>query len=101
MAINKQRQAAVSDPTDNAILAALPKPSRDRLTAAAQFVEMAFKATLYESGEPVEYVWFPTSGVFSMLAQTGRNQREAVEVATVGKEGMVGLPVFLESDASP
>jgi len=46
-------------------------------------------------GEEIERVYFPLSGVLSILAVLSSG--EAVEAATVGREGMAGLPVFLGS----
>ena len=52
---------------------------------------------LYRQGQPVPAVYFPLEGVVSVLAPMATG--EVVEVATIGREGMVGLPVFLGSDA--
>ncbi|OKI01293.1 hypothetical protein A6A06_21105 [Streptomyces sp. CB02923] len=48
---------------------------------------------LYRPGERTESVWFPLLGVCTILAEL---DGPAVEVATVGDEGMVGLAVFLD-----
>jgi CRP-like cAMP-binding protein len=54
----------------------------------------------FEPGRPIDQVYFPLSAIFSIVAVTG-DRRIKVEVATVGREGMVGLPVFLGTGASP
>jgi CRP-like cAMP-binding protein len=44
-------------------------------------------------------VYFPISAVFFLVATAG--ERVVVEVATIGREGMVGLPLFLGVGSSP
>ncbi|MEV5599710.1 Crp/Fnr family transcriptional regulator [Streptomyces sp. NPDC052496] len=80
------------DVTGNRILAALPEAERRRLLAHLEPVELSMGDVLYRPGEQIEAVWFPLLGVCSILAEL---DGPAVEVATVGDEGMVGLPVFL------
>jgi CRP-like cAMP-binding protein len=53
---------------------------------------------LYDAGGPIPHVYFPTNCVLSMLTDV---DGEAVEVATVGNEGMAGLPVFLGTGTIP
>ena len=53
---------------------------------------------LFAVGKPVRSVYFPESGVASLLAAS--IDGVGVEVATVGREGMIGLPVFLGSTTS-
>lgn len=54
---------------------------------------------IYEADMPIDYVYFPGTAVFSILAtmEDGRT----VEVGPVGREGLVGLRVFLGSDITP
>jgi hypothetical protein len=47
------------------------------------------------------WVYFPLRGVISMVAQVDSAPESIVEVATVGNEGMVGLPIFLGADLTP
>lgn len=84
---------------ENRLLAALPPSESDRIIAYMEFVSLDFKQLLYERNQPIEYVYFVTHGVGSML--TVMENGMAVEVATVGNEGMVGLPVFLGADSIP
>jgi CRP-like cAMP-binding protein len=53
----------------------------------------------YEPGEPITDIFFPLTSVFSLVSMT--NGQIQLEVATVGHEGMVGLPVYLGATASP
>ena len=63
-----------------------------------RLVSWKFKQTLYNI-EPINYVYFPVSGTTSAL--TAMDDGNAIEVATVGKEGMVGHTVLFAGKASP
>ena len=54
---------------------------------------------IYEADEPIRHVYFPTGGVISVLCTT--DDGASIEAATVGMEGMAGIPVFLGVDVSP
>jgi len=87
------------NPIKNRLLAALPQEEYKRLLPHMEAVYMAFKQVLYDVNEPIEYVYFPENGVVSLL--TIMENGSAVEVATIGNEGMVGLPVFLGAGTIP
>ena len=76
---------------ENRILAALPPSDRQQLVEAASTVACPMKAVLFEPGPPVDAVYFPVDAVISLVApfQDGA----MVEVATVGNEGIVGVPL--------
>jgi CRP-like cAMP-binding protein len=82
---------------ENAILAALPPAERARVDARLELVEVETHRTYQARGEPPRYVYFPTTGLFSLLSvpEDGRT----VEVGALGNEAFVGLPVVLEDDA--
>lgn len=83
----------------NQLVAALPKKDREQLLKQCEVVSLELKAILYEMDEPIRYVYFPLDGVMSIVSilEDGTLQ----EVGTVGKEGMVGLPVFLGAERVP
>lgn len=83
----------------NQLLAALPSKEYSRLVAYMEVVPLELKQYLYLRNQPIEYVYFLNYGVASML--TVLTDGSAIEVATVGNEGMVGLPVFLGVDRIP
>ena len=82
-----------------ALLAALPEKERGRLWPRLEAASMGIKALVHESGEPIRHVYFPLSGVFSLVVVMSDGL--AVEIGTVGNEGMVGLSVFLGDETSP
>lgn len=85
--------------SENRLLAALPKEEYERLVANMEAVFLELKHSVYEPNEPIEYVYFVKNGVVSLL--NVMEDGKEVEVATVGNEGMVGLPVFLGAEKIP
>jgi CRP-like cAMP-binding protein len=79
------------DPRQNHLLAALPQPELDRLMAAMTPGWLDIKTVLFEPGQRVEAVYFPLNGVISLV--TPLEDGAIVEVATVGNEGVVGVPL--------
>lgn len=88
-----------ADLARNRLLAALPAEERDRLLSRMDSVTLDYKQVLGEANQRMEHIYFPTSGVVSMIATTQDGQR--IEVGTIGNEGMVGLWAFLGADTSP
>ena len=80
----------------NRLLSALPDSEYERLLPHLEQVSFTLKQILYMPNEPIDYVYFPNSGIISLvnLMEDGGT----VEVATVGNEGMVGLPLLLGAD---
>ncbi len=88
-----------SRPPENRLLAALHADDRDRLMRRSERVSFGQGDPVYEPGAPIDHVYFPRTGVFSMLI--AMRDGSSVEVGTVGNEGMVGLPAFLGAASSP
>jgi CRP-like cAMP-binding protein len=86
-------------PGENRLLAALPADERERLIARMERVSLGLKDLIYEVNGPVEHVHFPLTAMFSLLVVM--SDELAVEAATIGNEGMVGMPLFLGADRSP
>jgi CRP-like cAMP-binding protein len=80
-------------PLQNRLLAALPKGDYTRLVKHLQMNIGVTGRTLQQQGAPVTDVYFPNGGVFSVT--TEMRDGALVEVATVGREGMLGIGVFL------
>jgi CRP-like cAMP-binding protein len=89
-------------PTDpqNLLLAALPLEDYARLAPALEVVPLTLKEILHKPGEPLQHVYFPGGGGFcSML--TVLQDGGMVEVATIGREGMVGVSAVLDGGRVP
>ena len=83
----------------NSLLAALPRKSYLRLLPGLAPVELVFGDVLYDAGDPIRDVYFPSQSLVSLL--TVVEGHLALEVGLVGREGMVGYPLALGVDVSP
>lgn len=82
----------------NRILAALPKKEYQRLFPRLEKFELIYTEDIYHIGKPINSVYFPDSGIVSLLSAV--EDKATLEVGIVGNEGMVGIPVFLGSKQS-
>jgi CRP-like cAMP-binding protein len=83
----------------NAILAQLPDSELSALRPHLRLEQTQLKQPAYEPGRPIGDIYFPLTAVYSVVALADGQVR--LEVATVGYEGMVGLPVYLGATSSP
>jgi CRP-like cAMP-binding protein len=81
------------DPTRNKLLAALSRREQTRLLPHMKPVRLQFEEVLYEPDGPIRDIYFPTSGMISLVVAL--EDGLVAQVGRVGNEGMVGLPVFL------
>jgi CRP-like cAMP-binding protein len=79
----------------NRLLAMIPEREQERLASQFELVSLDLKDSIYRENEPIEHVYFPVSGVLSLVSQM--EDGRGIEVATIGNEGMIGLPVFLQA----
>ena len=82
----------------NRLLAALPAKVRSDITPHLEEWELRYKEVVYEPGARIRHVIFPESGIVSLLASV--ETQTTLEVGIVGREGLVGLPVFLGEKVS-
>jgi CRP-like cAMP-binding protein len=87
-----------SPPIANRLLASLPKKDFEELECHLEEVPLVFEDLLYKPNVLISDVYFPNSGIISLIA--GVNERSTLEVGLVGNEGMVGLSVFLGVNTS-
>jgi len=78
---------------ENAILHSLPDDERATIREHSNLVHLSQHHTLYRAGDPLEHVYFPRSGMISLLmtAQDGRT----IETCMIGREGLVGVEALL------
>lgn len=88
-----------ADVRRNAILAQLPESEFAELQPHLRVENSETKHTAYEPGKPINDIYFPLTAVYSVVAMADGQVQQ--EVATVGHEGMVGLPVYLGATSSP
>ena len=83
----------------NRLLAALASEEYARLSPDIDIVPFPLKEILHKPGEAIRHVYFPSSGFASVL--TVLEDGGMVEVATIGREGMVGISAVLDVGPSP
>lgn len=77
----------------NRLLAALPPGEWERVRPSVELVPLEVRRVIIEPNQAIQHVYFPEDAVVSLLGLL--EDGSAVETATVGNEGMVGVPVFL------
>ena len=80
----------------NRLLASLSASEYAEMSRDLERVELELKQVVFDVDRPIEHVYFPEAAVVSVLSVMADGS--AVETATIGHEGMVGLPVFLGTD---
>lgn len=83
----------------NNLIATLTAQDRALIDPHLTAVELDRGLTLEEPGKAVETIYFPSSGVASMVAAGHEGRR--IEVGLFGREGMSGTAVVLEAEWSP
>ncbi len=86
-------------PPANHLLAALPFDDYVRLAPTLDVIPLKLKQFLYKPSEPIEHLYFPGGGFASVV--TVLQDGSMVEVATIGREGMLGASAALNGDPSP
>ena len=89
----------MADLTRNHILSALPRMEYERIAPSLQPEELSAGSVLCESGEPLSHVYFPNTGMVSLVSLAG--DRSFLEVGMIGSEGMVGIWAVLGLNRMP
>ncbi|UUY08239.1 Crp/Fnr family transcriptional regulator [Pseudomonas sp. J452] len=91
--------AAATTPQQNHLLAALSGEVQQRLFSHLERVEMPLGKVLYESGDTMRHVYFPTDSIISLLyvMESGAS----AEISVVGNEGLVGVALFMGGESTP
>ena len=88
-----------STPRENHLLDTLLNAEYNRLFPNLEKVEMALGQVLYESGERLKYVYFPTTCIISLLYIM--EDGASAEIAVVGNEGILGISLFMGGETTP
>lgn len=85
-------------PTQNHILAALPADVRQRIFPYLEETSMPLGKVLYEPGDKMRHVYFPTDSIVSLLyvMESGAS----AEISVVGNEGLVGISLFMGGEST-
>jgi CRP-like cAMP-binding protein len=82
----------------NHILAALPARDYQRLLPDLELVPLSLGTVVYESGDKLDYVYFPTDCIVSLLYVL--KDGASAEIAVVGREGLVGVALFMGGEST-
>jgi CRP-like cAMP-binding protein len=88
-----------SNPQQNHLLAALTATERERLYPHLQLVPMPLGKVLYESGDVMRHVYFPTDSIISLLYVLADGA--SAEISVVGNEGIIGVSLFMGGETTP
>ena len=90
--------ATAQDAERNQLLRRLPPAAHARLAPHLESVELTPGQVLWRADAPIHAVYFPRTAIVSLI--TPLADEAPVESATVGYEGVVGVPVVLGADAT-
>jgi len=88
-----------SSPLQNHLLAALSPLAQQRIFPHLLPTEMPLGKIVYESGDPLRDVYFPTNSIVSLLYVM--EDGASAEISLVGNEGLVGVAVFMGGESTP
>jgi CRP-like cAMP-binding protein len=91
--------AGKSAPQQNYLLAALPDDVQKRLLPQLELVSLPLGKVLYESGDAMRHVYFPTDCIVSLLYVMENGA--SAEISVVGNEGIVGVSLFMGGESTP
>jgi CRP-like cAMP-binding protein len=83
----------------NHLLAAITNEEMARLLLELQPVSLSLGKVIYESGEKLDYIYFPTTAIISLLyiMESGAT----AEIGVVGNDGLIGIAIFMGGDTTP
>src|SRR3954447_5780699 len=87
------------DPQQNHLLGALTSAERERIYPHLQLVPMPLGKVLYESGDVLRHVYFPTDSIVSLLYVLANGA--SAEISVVGNEGLIGVALFMGGETTP
>lgn len=86
-------------PAENHLLGALPAADFERLQPHLRTTELPLGSVLYESGSQMRHVYFPVSGLVSLLYTL--EDGATAEIAVIGNDGCVGIAILLGGGSTP
>ena len=98
-AFGSSMETSPDTPRQNHLLGALPAAEWDRLRPKMDMRPMPLGHVLYESGDTMRHVYFPTTSIISLLYVM--EDGSSAEIAIVGNEGIVGISLFMGGETTP
>jgi CRP-like cAMP-binding protein len=85
-------------PQQNHILDALPSAERERIFPHLKLVALPLGAVLYESGDTLRHIYFPTDSIVSLLYVLENGS--SAEICVVGNDGVIGVSLFMGGETT-
>ena len=86
-------------PNQNHLLATLNDDSKSRIYPNLELITMSLGMVIYESGDKLSHVYFPTDCIVSLIYEM--EDGATAEIAVVGNEGMLGVAVLTGGESTP
>jgi CRP-like cAMP-binding protein len=83
----------------NQLLAALSAGALERVLPHLRLVEMPLGKVLYEPGDLLSHVYFPTDCIVSLLYVL--TDGSSAEISVVGNDGVIGIALFMGGETTP
>ncbi len=83
----------------NELLALLPQETKDNMFPQLREVHLTLGEEVYAAGQEVKYVYFPADSIVSLLYVM--LDGHSAEISVVGREGIVGIAVFMGGESTP
>jgi hypothetical protein len=96
--MNQLESMTRHSPRQNDLLAALPKHDYERLSGSLELVPLPLGRSVYEAGGALDYVYFPTDCIVSLLSVT--QDGSSAEIAIAGNEGLVGIALYMGGETT-
>ncbi|MGY6554342.1 MAG: Crp/Fnr family transcriptional regulator [Wenzhouxiangella sp.] len=87
------------NPLDNDLLASLPESTQARVLPLLKKVDLDLGTVIYEAGQQISQVYFPANCIISLLYVM--LDGASAEISVVGRDGMVGIAVFMGGASTP
>ncbi len=96
--MNPLSSTARHNPRQNDLLAAVPAADYERLSDSLELIPLPLGRAVYESGGQLDYAYFPTDCIVSLLSVT--QDGSSAEIALAGNEGLVGIALFMGGETT-
>ena len=90
---------AAHHPIQNRLLAVLPSEELNRILPHLEYVPMPFGKVLNEPNGRLQYVYFPTTSIVSLLYTLADGGSS--EIGVIGNEGVLGVSVLMGGETTP
>ena len=87
------------EPRKNLLLASLPQVEFERSCAPLEPVSLKLGQVLYESGDKMDHVYFPSTSIISLLYEMENGS--TAEIGVVDHDGVLGIALFMGGDTTP